>query len=43
MKMATEGTPTSSLPFLNCEIREFGINVPAQTMHRFWRMVANWM
>lgn len=27
--------------FLNRDIREFGINVPAQTMHRFWRMVAH--
>lgn len=27
--------------FLNRDIREFGINVPAQTLHRFWRMVAH--
>jgi predicted AAA+ superfamily ATPase len=27
--------------FLNRDIREFGINVPAQTLHRFWRMTAH--
>jgi len=27
--------------FLNRDIREFGVNVPAQTMHRFWRMCAH--
>ena len=27
--------------FLNRDIREFGVNVPAQTLHRFWRMTAH--
>ena len=27
--------------FLNRDIREFGVNVPAQTLHRFWRMSAH--
>jgi uncharacterized protein len=27
--------------FLNRDIKEFGISVPAQTMHRFWRMTAH--
>ena len=27
--------------FLNRDIREFGIAVPAQTLHRFWRMTAH--
>jgi uncharacterized protein len=27
--------------FLNRDIREFGVNVPAQTLHRFWRMAAH--
>ena len=27
--------------FLNRDIRELGVNVPAQTLHRFWRMVAH--
>lgn len=27
--------------FLNRDMREFGVNVPAQTLHRFWRMVAH--
>lgn len=27
--------------FLNRDVREFGINVPAQTLHRFWRMTAH--
>ena len=27
--------------FLNRDIREIGVNVPAQTLHRFWRMVAH--
>lgn len=45
------GAPTDSLSFgwrtdfistfLNRDIREFGINVPAQAMHRFWRMAAH--
>lgn len=27
--------------FLNRDMREFGVNVPAQTLHRFWRMTAH--
>ena len=27
--------------FLNRDIRELGVNVPAQTLHRFWRMTAH--
>ncbi len=27
--------------FLNRDLREFGFNAPAQTMHRFWRMLAH--
>lgn len=27
--------------FLNRDMREIGVNVPAQTLHRFWRMVAH--
>jgi uncharacterized protein len=27
--------------FLNRDMKEFGISVPAQTMHRFWRMTAH--
>ena len=27
--------------FLNRDMRELGVNVPAQTLHRFWRMVAH--
>ncbi len=27
--------------FLNRDIQEFGVNVPAQTLHRFWRMTAH--
>ena len=27
--------------FLNRDLREFGVNVPAQTLHRFWRMSAH--
>jgi uncharacterized protein len=27
--------------FLNRDIREFGVTVPAQTLHRFWRMTAH--
>jgi predicted AAA+ superfamily ATPase len=27
--------------FLNRDIREFGVNVAAQTLHRFWRMTAH--
>jgi uncharacterized protein len=27
--------------FLNRDIQELGVNVPAQTLHRFWRMVAH--
>ncbi|TXT34601.1 MAG: Uncharacterized protein FD135_5256 [Comamonadaceae bacterium] len=27
--------------FLNRDIRELGVNVPAQTLHRFWRMAAH--
>ncbi len=27
--------------FLNRDIREFGVNVPAQTLHRFWCMTAH--
>lgn len=27
--------------FLNRDLRELGVNVPAQTLHRFWRMVAH--
>jgi uncharacterized protein len=27
--------------FLNRDMKEFGVNVPAQTMHRFWRMTAH--
>jgi uncharacterized protein len=27
--------------FLNRDIREFGVSVPAQTLHRFWRMTAH--
>ena len=27
--------------FLNRDLREFGVNVPTQTLHRFWRMSAN--
>jgi uncharacterized protein len=27
--------------FLNRDMKEFGITVPAQTMHRFWRMTAH--
>ena len=27
--------------FLNRDMRELGVNLPAQTMHRFWRMVAH--
>lgn len=27
--------------FLNRDIREFGVNVPSQTLHRFWRMTAH--
>lgn len=27
--------------FLNRDVRELGVNVPAQTLHRFWRMVAH--
>jgi uncharacterized protein len=27
--------------FLNRDLREFGITVPAQTLHRFWRMTAH--
>ncbi|HOZ67295.1 MAG TPA: DUF4143 domain-containing protein [Burkholderiaceae bacterium] len=26
---------------MNRDIREFGVNVPAQTLHRFWRMTAH--
>jgi uncharacterized protein len=26
---------------LNRDLREFGVNVPAQTLHRFWRMSAH--
>jgi predicted AAA+ superfamily ATPase len=27
--------------FLNRDMRELGVNVPAQTLHRFWRMTAH--
>jgi uncharacterized protein len=27
--------------FLNRDLREFGVTVPAQTLHRFWRMTAH--
>ncbi len=27
--------------FLNRDIREFGVSVPTQTLHRFWRMTAH--
>jgi len=27
--------------FLNRDMREFGVNVPANTLHRFWRMTAH--
>nr|MDP2190872.1 ATP-binding protein [Rhodoferax sp.] len=27
--------------FLNRDVRELGVNVPAQTLHRFWRMTAH--
>jgi uncharacterized protein len=27
--------------FLNRDIRELGVNVPAQTLHRFWRMTSH--
>jgi len=27
--------------FLNRDVRELGVNVPAQTLHRFWRMAAH--
>jgi uncharacterized protein len=27
--------------FLNRDIQEFGVNVPAETLHRFWRMTAH--
>lgn len=27
--------------FLNRDLREFGLNVPSQSMHRFWRMLAH--
>lgn len=27
--------------FLNRDMREFGVQVPAQTLHRFWRMTAH--
>ncbi len=29
------------MTFLGRDVREFGVNVPAQTLHRFWRMVAH--